>query len=397
MKGAEGIAKKGTRYYVVIDLGPDPETGKRRRKWHGSWTTMTEAKAARVEILGTIQTATYVPPRRQTLAAFLTDDWLPAIKGTVRPSTFESYRRYLALHVIPQIGGVQLRDLDGARLNALYARLRTDGARLDSRPGALSPRTVRYIHTILHRALRDAVRWGRVARNVADAADPPSNKAAQEAAPEMTTWSGAELVRFLDWTEGDRYNIAWAFLATTGMRRGEALGLTWEDIDFDANKASIRRAITAINHSIERGATKSGKSRVIELDTRTVAALRSHRARQAAEKLRLGSGYQDQGLIFTLPDGRPYHPERLSREFDRKQSAYNREHPGSTLPRLRLHDLRHTWATLALKAGVHPKVVAERLGHANTNVTLNVYSHVTAGMQSDAAEKVAASIFGGGA
>jgi len=265
-------------------------------------------------------------PVLATLAQPTTHKWLPAIETTIRASTFESYGRYLRLHVIPAIGGVQLKDLDAARLNRLYATLRKEGGRRDTRDGGLSPRTVRYVHTIIHRALRDAVTWGRLARNVADAADPPSAEMAAEAAPEMTTWTGAELARFLDSTDGDRYHPAWTFLATTGMRRGEALGLTWDDMDLDTGKASIRRAITAIDHRIERGTTKSGKSRVIELDARTVAALRSHRARQSAEKLLLGAGYRDEGLIFCLPDGRPYHPERFSREFDRKQAAYNRTH-----------------------------------------------------------------------
>jgi integrase len=149
-----------------------------------------------------------------------------------------------------------------------------------------------------------------------------------------------------------------------------------------------------VDHKTSYGSTKTGKSRVIEMDTRTVSVLRRQWKRQAEDRLLLGSGYLDEGLVFCHPSGRPYHPERFSREFDRKQQAYNRDHPETPLPRLRLHDLRHTWATLALMAGEHPKVVADRLGHTTTNVTLNIYSHVVEGMQSQAAENVAALIFG---
>jgi integrase len=253
---------------------------------------------------------------------------------------------------------------------------------------------VRYIHTIVHRALRDAVKWGRLVLNPADAADPPRARDAAESAPAMLTWEGAQLATFLRWSKDDRYGPAFHFLATSGMRRGEALGLRWADVDLDSAKVAIRRTLIVVGHDVTYGHTKTGRSRVVELDAPTVAVLRSHWARQAQDRLLLGVGYQDEDLVFCHHDGRPYHPERFSREFDRKLERYNRENPKAPLPRLRLHDLRHTWATLALQAGVHPKVVAERLGHVSTNVTLNTYSHVVQGMQGKAAEDVAALIFG---
>ena len=200
-----------------------------------------------------------------------------------------------------------------------------------------------------------------------------------------------------DGLRDDRYGPAFAFLATTGMRRGEALGLRWDDLDLEGGTAAIRRASIAIDHKPVVGATKSGRAREIELDGMTVAILRQQWSRQAQERLLVGEGYSNENLLFCLPDGRGFHPERFSREFERKQATYNRLHPSAPLPRLRLHDLRHTWATLALKAGENPKVVAERLGHSSTNVTLNTYSHVTKAMASNAAENVAAMIFGNGA
>jgi len=155
-------------------------------------------------------------------------------------------------------------------------------------------------------------------------------------------------------------------------------------------------AAFAIGHRREeKGKTKTGKTRLIELDVRTVDILKSWRARQGEERLMVGPGYQNElKLIFTLPDGRGYHPERFSREFERKQATYNRLHPNTPLPRLRLHDLRHTWATLALSGGVHPKIVSERLGHSTISITLDLYSHVLPGMQSKAAEQVSNMIFG---
>jgi integrase len=209
----------------------------------------------------------------------------------------------------------------------------------------------------------------------------------RESQPAMKVWSAAQLEQFLNLTSDSRYHPAWTMLATTGMRRGEALGLAWADVDLESRKASIRRVRIVVIDAAQTGPTKTGKSRSIELDARTIATLRAWKARQLRERLLMGVGYNDEGYVFTHPDGQPYHPKRFSREFDRAIARYG-------LDRVRLHDLRHTWATLALEAGVHPKIVSEHLDHSSTTITLDTYSHVTQAMASDAAEQVAELIFG---
>lgn len=267
---------------------------------------------------------------------------------------------------------------------ALHRRT-TETARHQPAAG-LSARSVRYIHTIIKRALDDAVRLDHLARNPADAASPPSASSAK--APEMQTWDAPTLARFLDAEADNRYGPAFLFLATTGVRRGEALGLRWRDLDLDAGRVKLRQTTTAVAHRIHiKGDTKTHKPRGFELDARTVATLRRWRATQAAERLAIGDGYASGDLVFCLPTGRPYHPERFSREFDRRVARHG-------LPKIRLHDLRHTWATLALEAGVPLKVVSERLGHATTAITADIYSHVVPALDRHAAETVAASIFG---
>jgi integrase len=267
----------------------------------------------------------------------------------------------------------------------LYAELVTNG-RAIGKPGGLSPRSVHYIHTIIHRALRDAVRWDRLARNVADSADPPRQHA--NAKREIHAWDAASISRFLAETRDDRIYPVWLLLATTGMRRGEALGLRWSDIDLDACSASVRQTLITVGDEIAYGTPKTGKgTRVVALDMSTVAALRSYKARQAQERLALGPEYSDCGLVFTQEDGQPLHPKRVSDTFRRKIAKLG-------LPRISLHGLRHTWATLALQAGIHPKVVSERLGHADIAITLNTYSHVTPTMQADAADIVARVVLG---
>jgi integrase len=172
------------------------------------------------------------------------------------------------------------------------------------------------------------------------------------------------------------------------MRRGEVLGLRWSDLDLDAGRLSIVQTVIAVKHAVALSTPKTAKGRrSVALDAGTVAALREHHRQQLEQRMLLGPGWRDHGLVFTKVDGEPVDPERFSREFDRRIGRWS-------LPRIRLHDLRHTWATLALKAGIHPKVVSERLGHASVNITLDVYSHVTPDMQESAAELVASLLDG---
>jgi integrase len=225
------------------------------------------------------------------------------------------------------------------------------------------------------------VKWSRLVRNPAAAADPPKAGAGR---PESITWTAEQLRTFLEATRGSRYSAAYLLLATTGLRRGEALGLRWQDLDLDAGRASIRQTVIVIKHTVMIGTPKTAKGRrTVTLDTGTVAALREHRKRQAAERLLMGAGWTDNDLVFCHPDGTVVHPERFSRGFLEAVQRIG-------LPRIRLHDLRHGWATLALQAGIHPKVVQERLGHANIAITLDTYSHVVAGLHEEAAEHVAA-------
>ena len=190
------------------------------------------------------------------------------------------------------------------------------------------------------------------------------------------------------------YLPPWLYLATSGSRRGEVLGLKWDDVDLDAGTAIMSRQVTMVGHSIvvkELPKTKAGH--MILLDPGTVEMLTNHKERQAEDKRLLGAGYHDDGWIFCRPDGLPHHPERFSRQFRRKQETYNRANLEEPLPGLKLHGLRHTWATLALQEGIDIHIVSDRLDHSSTHITSEIYTHVTQPMQSDAADRVAARIF----
>ncbi len=199
----------------------------------------------------------------------------------------------------------------------------------------------------------------------------------------MRTWSAEQLRAFLEHVADDRLSAAWRLSATTGLRRGEVLGLRWRDVDLDARRCSIVRSLVTSKGAprFEEPKTRSGR-RSVALDPQTVTALRVHRRRQAAERLAWDAAYTDHGLVFCREDGTPIWPRSFSRMFDNHVTD-------AEVARIRLHDLRHTHATLALAAGVHPKVVSERLGHSTVGITLDIYSHAIPAMQEEAAALVA--------
>ena len=249
----------------------------------------------------------------------------------------------------------------------------------------LSRLTVHKIHATLHKALADAVANEEIAlvRNPADAANAPKQKTGVH---QMKTWTAAELQKFLTFAKGTRLYPLWLTLATTGARRGEVVALRWDDVQFGEGCLWIRQNMVSVGYRVEVGTPKADSARNVHLDAGTLAELKALKTRQKQEKRwwkRDGAPYTDTGYVFVQENGQPYHPDLVTQAF---QKAVR----DSGLPRIRLHDLRHTYATLALQAGVHPKVVQERLGHADIIITLNVYSHAIPAMEMQAADKVAA-------
>ena len=440
MRGS--VIKKGNQWYVKIELDPDPATGRRRQKWHSGYSTRREAERARVDLLSKFDRGEYVEPSQQTVAEYFAD-WLRAIEHTVRPSTFESYSRNVNNHVVAYIGATRLTKVDAGVLNGLYSQLLTSGRRRPSRTGTgysrevlergralrveglslartaerlreefveaehitkdtlasllrrnasgdvsprslpgLDRRTVNYVHTIVHRAFKDAVRWGRLARNPADAANPPRSGQKSDG---IQAWDAPTLRSFLELSarSNDRLHALWVLLATTGMRRGEALGLRWSDLDLDAGRLRVVHTVIQMRSMVAIGEPKTARGRrPIALDKATVIVLREHRRKMLEERLLVGPDFDDNGFVFHQPDGTWLHPDAVSEMFLRRVTSYG-------LPRLSLHGLRHTWATLALEQGIHPRVVQERFGHSTISITLGMYSHVGPTLHDEAAETIA--------
>jgi integrase len=371
--------KGRNRWYVVVDAPPGAD-GRRRRKWHGSWATRQEAEQAMTKIVGSVHDGTYVEPHKVTVKTFIIDEWFPAVRRSLKPSTLRLYRTLADAYIVPTIGDVPLRKLSPGHLNRLYGELLEAGKR-DASP--LGAETTRKVHRLLHRVLKDAVKWNRVARNVAAIADPPR---AQR--PKMEAWTAEQLDVFLDRASDDRLYALWFLFATTGMRRAEALGLRWSDVDLDASRLSVRQTLAYVGTKAMFSEPKTDASRrLIELAPPTVEALRGHRSRQAEERLAVGPGYSTLDLVFAHVDGRPLSPATVSRTFVRLVKEVG-------LPRIGVHGLRHTFATLALLDGIPSKIVAEVLGHSSTRITEDLYQHVTPGMKADATSRVAAMLNG---
>jgi integrase len=330
----------------------------------------------------------YVEPSRQRLGAYARE----VVDGMrLKPQTKASYVKNIRLHLEPYaIAQLPLAQLTGQRLTAHYRQLETSG-RKDHRAGeGLSPRTVRYIHTIIHAVLAQAVRDGLLLRNPADAATPPSAREAK--APEMFPWTEGQLAAFLDWAAGHSQHYAlWHLLAMTGMRRGEALSLRWRDIDLERGTVSVRRSAGMVRYAGEGAEmveddTKSSKPRVVDLDADTVAVLRAWKAERGSMALALA---KPGALAFGTIEGEHRNGEHVSRQFGRDVERCQAALGAEAVPGIRLHDLRHTHATIMLLNGVPVHVVSQRLGHASPMVTLTIYAHVMPGNQRDAADTFA--------
>ncbi len=377
------VRKRGstwTAYYYLADSDL-----KRQQRSKGGFRTKAEAQSYLNSVVHTVTIGEYTEPTKMTVGEFLEQRWFPVIESTIRPSTFSSYRGQLRLHVIPRIGGIPLQQLRADHLDQLYVQLLKSGRR-DSKEGGLSPKTVQYLHTTIHKALKDAERKRLVNRNVAAAADPPRQR--QAGSQEMKTWTVEEVRTFLTEMTDHRIGTAYILAVTTGMRRGEILGVRWSDIDFVTRRLSVRQTITLVNYTVTIGTPKTSRGRrSIALDPATVAALQAHRERQMEETASLGAGYTDHGLVFAKVDGFPLNPDYFSQVFDRTVARL-------PITRIRLHDLRHTHATLGLAAGIPPKVMSDRLGHATVAFTQDVYMHAIPQLERDAADQMANLIFG---
>ena len=328
----------------------------------------------RSEVLGKVRVAIeasrqgqIMPGRSPRLEQFLTQ-WLQTIEGSIRPSTFASYSGIARNHIIPVLGRTAIDRLTVQDVAGLLARKRSEG---------LSSRTTQYVLFVLRNALNKAIRWGAASRNVAQLVDAP-----RVAHRDVNVLSPEDALRLVTAARTDRLEALWILALSTGLRRGELLGLSWSDIDLDRRQLRVAKAlqrVTGIGLILSETKTRRGRRSII-LPIGTVEALRRHRAHQAEDRLIAGSGWNESDFVFTSARGTPLDGDNMiSRPFARLLERCG-------LPPMRFHDLRHSCASLLLAQGVAPRVVMETLGHSRIAVTLDTYTHVLPALQREAAD-----------
>lgn len=364
------------KWAIVLDV-PDPETGKRRRKWHTFHGTKREANTECARLIAELDGGSYIEPSKTTVREYFTR-WLAHEKANVSPKTHQRYEELLLKNVAPVIGSLMLNKLSSARIDGCWQKLLESGRR-DGK-GGLSPRTVHHCRRVMLTAMDQALKWDLLKKNPVALTRPP--KVERET---MGAYSASQTAILLDELQDTRIYIPSLLAALCGLRRGEILALRWRDVDLTNGLLSIKESAEEVGKEVRYKETKSGKARTVALSMTVKEELNRHRVGQAEEQLKLGMRPDDNSFVVAQIDGRPLKPTSLTHEWTRLVAK-------TSLPRIRFHDLRHSHATQLLAAGVHPKIASERLGHSTIGITLDLYSHVMPGMQANAAEQVDAAI-----
>ena len=362
MKGQ--IRQRGKTYSVIVPLGKDAE-GKKRYKWV-TCRTKREAQAKLAELIHQVNRGEIANPKG-TFGEF-TKRWLAEYAvPNLSPRTAEGYQSIYRAHLEGSLGNTPLKNLKPGHIQTYYA---------DCLAGGLSTTTVRHHAMLLHRILEHAMKWQLIPRNPADAVTPPKVRYT-----EMRTLDESQIGTVLEAARNTPYYICFYLALYTGLRRSELLALRWQDIDLLMAEISISRSMHRLlsRETVFRGTKTAKSSRSVALSPSTCVVLRQHLDDEMALCTRLGIPFTDDRLIFCRWDGKPMIPYTISQAWRRLTRRLG-------IPNVRFHDLRHTSATMLLKAGVHPKIVQERLGHSSISITLDTYSHVTRGMQRQAAE-----------
>jgi integrase len=350
-------------YSVVVYLGRDPESGKRRYLWRSVKGTKRDAELLLTKLLASADTGTDLLPSKLTVEQF-SQEWLRNLKDKVKPRTYHRYSELLRLHVVPHIGAVELKKLKPLHIERLLIKCREKG---------LSERTLLHIFRVLHTSLVQAVKWQLVERNVAQAVQPPKPEK-----NEMDAVTPDDIERIIAAAQGSEIEVPVTIAIGTGMRLGEILGLRWSDIDFETQSLRVRQTVNADRTF---GTPKSYRSRrSIPLPKFLLKPLKTQRARQSELRLVAGSAWQDHDLVVTRADGSPMDPRRVSRLFTAlaKRQGFD----------FTFHGLRHAYASLMLASGVDLKVTSQLLGHSTIGITADLYTHVAERLHKDAANKL---------
>ncbi|MDR4998974.1 site-specific integrase [Brevibacillus parabrevis] len=369
------IKKDGKTWYFVLTYGKKAD-GKQKQYKRRGFKTKQEAQKAYNELIHSLENGTYIEPSKMLYKDYMLDHWLKDKQTRVKKQTLRTYRWLVEMHILNDLGNIELTKLSPMIIQGLYNRLTEEKI--------LSDENIQKVHTIINDSLRKAERWDLIPKNPAARVDRP--KAVKK---EITVWTVEEVKRFLKHADGySRYSIAFLLALSTGARQGEVLGLRFKDVDFDNGCIRITQTLSNDGKEIlPYTKTKSG-ARTIDLPEETIIHLRKHKELITKEKQAVGANaYCDLDLVVCTEIGTPTNKSNLRRIFNSIIKKAN-------VPKIRFHDLRHTHATLLLLQGVNPKIVSERLGHADVRLTLDTYSHLLPSMQKETARNFGKMIFG---
>ncbi|KIL80154.1 tyrosine-type recombinase/integrase [Bacillus badius] len=360
------VKKDGSSWYYATELGTDPVTGTRKRKKKRGFKTKKEAEKALALVEAEVLKGTYFEQSNILFKDHLTD-WFKTKKNSINIQTAQTYQSYLKNRVIPQLGCIKLAHLTPKLLQDYVNNLIEEG---------LSSSTIKKAYNVIKASLDFAVDMELLSSNPAKKIQLPKERKAK-----ITVWELNDVRTFLEVAAHHRWYIAFHLAITTGMRRGEILGLRWKDIDLEKGVLYVRQTLSKDEKQFLTGAKTISGVRSIKLSKETVVILKKHKATISKAKLKCGPAYEDYDLVICTAGGTPVNPENLKR-------SYMQLIQQAGVPKIRFHDLRHTHATMLLSQGVHAKVISERLGHSNIKTTLDIYSHVLPNMQQEAANQI---------
>lgn len=371
MRGS--IRRRGDGYEIAVSAGIDPVTGKRKRVYR--WAReKREAERVLTDLLKAIDSGSFADPGKLTIADYLRGHWMPHIETRVRARTALRYHQLLELHVVSVVGSVKMAKLQPGHVQQIVDRATASG---------LAPRTVAAVYRTLHGALAQAVRWQLLAVNAAAAVRPPRTER-----PELQSPDAAKVAKVLKAARRTRLYVPLALAAATGLRRGELLALRWSEVDLESGSLRVTASLQRVGADLVFLPPKTDRGRrTVGLPPAAVALLRRHRKEQLERRVLLGEAWADLDLVIERGDGEPFPPDSLSRDWYRLVRRVG-------LPGLRLHDLRHAYATALLMAGVHPKVASEALGHSSVSFTMDTYQHLMPTMQEAATRAIEAALSG---
>ncbi|MTI61692.1 MAG: site-specific integrase [Firmicutes bacterium] len=345
------IIKRNGKWQVSVEVGHDPVTGKRKRKY-GTAETKKEAKILEAKLIKKYQKGITVDGSKITLAEHLRE-WLKEDCTDLAPRTYASYKMIIEKHLIPALGQLKMNEINTKHIMS-YQNYKLEEGRVKGK-GGLSNRTVQYHHRVLSRALKVAVRWQIIESNPCQSVDAPSVRK-----PDIEEIKSADLEKLFMVAKDTWFFEIFLIAIYTGMRRGEIIGLRWKDIDFEKEEIKVRQQAQHIHNEgvIIRELKSDAAAREIGIPSFLIKLLKKIKAEQSEIKLGLGGKYNDNDLVFCYGDGSPRNPQGITKKFNvlLDEAGIDKSY--------RFHDLRHTYATLSLQEGTEMKTLQKMLGHS---------------------------------